>query len=577
MATPENSSEVWKFGEEEIEVIFRKSTPTEEATKRFAALWFPPPNPGVIVEDGIRCERDVPVKMRDGVPILIDIYRPEGGTNLPAIVAWGPYGKQGGYAPGGTIIPKGKYPLGVPENTFSKMARFEGPDPTYWCRYGYAVINVDSRGSGYSEGNVMFWGTREALDAYDLIEWVAAREWCNGRVTMQGTSWLAMTQWFTAALQPPHLACIAPWEGASDIYREFVVRGGILEVPLTEFVANLVAGNRYQEDIVAMARKYPLINGYWEDKIAKFENIKIPAYILAGYFNPFHPRGTFEGFERIPNPNKWLRVNNTFEWIEQYDPNGMEDLRRFFDRYLKGIHNGWEYTPRVRVTVLDPGRVDITNRPEDDWPLPRTQYQKFYLDAATKTLSPTPVERESSLRYDASEGNAIFTIKFNKETELTGHAKLRLWVEAVGSKDIDLFVRIGKLDEQGNDLHPLVFGCTDPGFPGYLRVSHRELDKVRSTPQQPYHTHRREQPLKPKEIVPVEIEIWPMGMLWHPGQQLRVYIGGHDMMAPAAQKALSPPGVPPVWGFETRNKGTHVIHTGGKYDSHILVPVIPPK
>jgi predicted acyl esterase len=279
----QQSTKTWKFGDEEIEVIFRKATPPEGIEKLVPVLWFPRLQPGESVDNGIRCERDVPVKMRDGTTVYIDIYRPEGGTNLPAIVAWSPYGKRGGYAPGGTIIPVGKH--GIPPNVTSPMAKFEAPDPAYWCHYGYAVINVDPRGVGYSEGDVVFMGTQEGQDAYDLIEWVASRDWCNKRVTMQGNSWLGMIQWFAAAERPPHLTCIAPWEGCSDMYRDFCVRGGILESGISDFVANLICGPRGQEDIVAMARKYPLMNGYWEDKIAKVENIEIPTYVLAGYTN----------------------------------------------------------------------------------------------------------------------------------------------------------------------------------------------------------------------------------------------------------------------------------------------------
>jgi predicted acyl esterase len=198
------------------------------------------------------------------------------------------------------------------------------------------------------------------------------------------------------------------------------------------------------------------------------------------------------------------------------------------------------------------------------------------LDAATKTLSTKPVGKESSIHYDARDGEVVFTMKFEKDTELAGHAKLYLYVEATGSNDMDLFVRIGKLDEQGNRLDHLALGFPEPGFPGFLRVSHRQLDKERSTPQQPYHTHRREQRLKPKEIVPVEIEIWPIGMIWHAGQQLRIRVSGHDLM-PGSNMAHKATGVDVPWFFETRNKGNHIIHTGGKYDSHILVPVIPPK
>ncbi len=93
------------------------------------------------------------------------------------------------------------------------MARFEGPDPAYWCKQGYAVVNADSRGAGHSEGNLVVWGEQDGRDGADVIEWIASQVWSNGKVGMFGNSGLAMCQWWIAAEQPPGLACIAPWEG----------------------------------------------------------------------------------------------------------------------------------------------------------------------------------------------------------------------------------------------------------------------------------------------------------------------------------------------------------------------------
>lgn len=315
-----------------------------------------------------------------------------------------------------------------------------------------------------------------------------------------------------------------------------------------------------------MIRKYPLMNGYWEDKAARVEKIKIPAYVVASWTNLLHSRGTLDGFRRLSSNDKWLRVHNTHEWGDYYTPENVEYLRRFFDRYLKGIQNGWESTPRIHLSVLDPGGVDQVNRPEKEFPLARTQYQKLFLDASTGTLSPNPVKQKSLNLYkaDDSKGQAAFTIQFDKDTELTGYMKLRLWVEADGAGDMDLFVVVQKLDQQGKLLPTLVLDEPCPGAPGQLRVSHRELDEARSTPYEPFHTHRREQLLRPKEIVPVDIGIWATSMLWRAGQQLRVIVAGHEL-APFRVES----------GVLLRNRGEHIIHTGGKFDSHLLVPIIP--
>jgi predicted acyl esterase len=556
--TNEELREVRNFQNGQIEVIFRKATPIDPR--------YPGFNPGVQVEDGILIEQDVAVPMRDGTIIYTDIYRPEGATNLPAIVAWSPYGKRVRQEMTGSMVPEG---------TNSPMAKAEGPDPAYWCHYGYAVINPDARGSWKSEGNLFVHGVAEAQDCSDLIEWVATRDWSNGKVGMSGNSWLAAIQWWTGSVRPPHLAAIAPWEGLSDCYRDYMIPGGIPEPGFMSLILGMtILGERLIEDIPAMIHKYPLMNAYWEDKVAPVENIEIPAYVVASWTNFLHTHGTIDAYRRLSSPNKWLRVHNTMEWPDFYTPENLEDLRRFFDRYLKGIRNGWELTPRVRLSILDPGGIDQVNRPEKEFPLARTQYQKLFLDAATGTLSPDAVKKESETRYKADDGKgqATFTIKFSEDTELTGYMKLRLWVEADGADDMDLFVSVGKLDAQGN-LIPIhvVDMIIPPVAQGILRVSHRELDEARSTPSEPYHPHRREQLLKPKEIVPVEVGLWPTGVLWHAGQQLCVFVKGYGsswMMDGLARGAK-------VIHHEVRNRGDHIIHTGGKYDSHLLVPMIP--
>lgn len=316
-----------------------------------------------------------------------------------------------------------------------------------------------------------------------------------------------------------------------------------------------------------MIHKYPLMNEYWQDKISRLDRIKVPAYITAN-FKHWHALGSLQGFRQIPVRDKWLRVINNFEWPDYYSLPQMEDLRRFFDHYLKGIDNEWMTTPRVRLVVLDPGSEDQINRPENEWPLARTQYEKLYLDVSSGSLAPRPVSHESQTQYSCDSGQANFVIRFDRETELTGYFKLRLWVEATDTDDLDLFIYVQKLNHKGEFLPSLVLGHPHPGAQGWLRVSHRELDPVRSTPSEPYLTHRRLQPLRSKEIVPVEIGVWPTSMVWHPGQQLRVVVSSHFINTRG-----------PEWWekfrYESLSRGTCIIHTGGKYDSHLLVPRIP--
>jgi len=569
-----------RFGDEEIRVIYRKSRAAgaEDTKDR-----FPPLFPSVAVENGIRLERDVSVPMRDGVTIYVDVYRPDGVTDLPSIIGWTPYGKRNH-----VISPQ--WQTLVRDGVVSPMAKFECPDPAYWCPRGYAIINPDPRGVGFSEGDFVCFGTQEGRDGFDLIEWTAAREWSSGKVGMMGNSWAAMSQWYIAAEKPPHLTCIAPWEGTSDIYREFMCWGGIPEVGFNGFLGdNLAIGPGYAEDFVNMARRYPLMNAYWDDKVPRFENIEIPVYATAGWCH-FHLRGATEAFQSIASREKWLRCHRDFEWIDDFYPENLADIQLYFDHYLKGMPNSWPLTPRVRIDVMDAGEIDFQHwRPESEFPLARTRYEKLFLDAKTGRLTRTPVANESSVSYDAEVNHEVppvsydamtrhmanFTMTFDEDTELTGYLKLKLWVEAEGADDMDLFTTVQKLDEEGNHMSIRYqagdsVSYTHPGLPGKLRVSLRELDEKRSKEYKPFRNYRHPQPLKPNEIVPVDVEIWPTSIFWHPGQQIRVVVSGYYFREKDWWEAA-------LFTWETINRGRHIIHTGGMYDSHLLVPVIPPK
>lgn len=144
--------------------------------------------------------------------------------------------------------------MGIPKSNLSGFEKFEGPDPAEWTTRGYAVVNVDSRGSWDSEGYLWFvkafymtpntntvhsWaGDQEGRDGYDAIEWIARQPWCNGSVCLVGNSWLGRSQWYIAAQRPPSLKCIAPLEASSDLYREIHVRGGIACEPFLEWMMN---------------------------------------------------------------------------------------------------------------------------------------------------------------------------------------------------------------------------------------------------------------------------------------------------------------------------------------------------
>ena len=355
------------FGGEEFEVLFAKGNPGKtreelEEIKRKAAEsggasdaemvatmgYCAPYNPHTYLTElqDVICERDQACTLRDGTVIYADIYRPITTEKIPVICVFAPFGKNPSEGMDSWQL------MGVPPKTVSQYAKFEAPDPGYWCRQGYAVANVDPRGVGNSQGDVYLWGSQDAEDGYDFIEWVTAQDWCNGKATMIGNSGVCMAHWRIAATRPPHLACIAAWEGQGDLYRESYFCGGIPNPDYETHIIDALAVNNYIEDTPEMMKKYPLMNSYYKDKIVDWNKIRIPAYVTAGWVH-HHLRGAFEGFRRIRSPKKWMRAHRDFEWPDSYKPENLEDVKRFFDRYCKGIHNGWEMTPRVRIDVMD--------------------------------------------------------------------------------------------------------------------------------------------------------------------------------------------------------------------------------
>ena len=532
----------------------------------------PPPAHCWIRESGLLIERNARVVLRDGVSLFVDIYRADGsagGQGLAAIVCWGPYGK---HRTGRRYAPES----GVDPGWVSQYAGFEAVDPRYWCPLGYAVVYPDPRGTWWSEGNMRHGGIVESLDCYDLIEWAGTRDWCNGKVGLSGVSYLAAIQYQVAPLRPPHLAAINPWEAFSDWYREFAYHGGIRETEFLPYASNSINWSLNRtEDTNANVLAHPLYDAYWESKESRLEDIEVPAFVVASWSDQgFHTRGTLECFRRIGSKQKWLVAHGQKKWGHFYNPDNVRALRTFFDHFLRGTDGAVLRWPKVRLEVRERAYVQAS-REEEAWPLVRQVLVPLFLDTASGGLSTSPVAVEGACSYlstDPGQG-ACFDYVMPDDTEITGYMKLRLWVSAETHDDMDLFVAIQKVDRNGEvvGFHYYASFDTGPVALGWLRASHRELDPVRSSPAQPVHLHRRELPLDPGEVVALEIEIWPSSTLFRQGERLRVVVKGSDIY-PYPQRA---PGLPLALHAETRNQGVHSIHAGGRFDSHLLVPVIP--
>jgi len=345
-------------------------------------------------------------------------------------------------------------------------------------------------------------------------------------------------------------------------------------------------GSGLREDLQAEAVAYPLMNKQiWQDKIPDFKKIDIPCYLVGSYSNSLHSAGIFRAWRLIDSQAKWLRVHNSMEWPDYYNDANKEDLRSFFDFYLRGVANTWQSTPRVRYAVHDFDGNDRVNQISSVFPPTGVIYKKYYLDGSPlRRLSPDPLAAEIAVQYDTQiyPQFASFNMKFTEETVIVGYPKAHLWVEVKNANDMDLFVVLQKLDARGNHLSQFVVpnqgsimqDLTEQGASivrykgphGRLRASVRRLDEELSTDEIPVHSYDTIEPLQPAQIVQLDIDLLPMGVVYYPGEQLRLLVS-----------ARNEPGglMPGVAAYVPANQGQHIIHTGGSHPSYLQLPVKP--
>lgn len=532
-------------------------------------------------------DRDVALTMRDGVTVYADVYRPQTADPVPAIVNLSPYGK--GDTGFWHLGNKAMFPnrFGIKKGRLSGLQVWEGCDPAFWCAHGYAVVQVDARGAFNSEGDINYLSSAEARDGHDIIEEIARLPWSSGKVGMAGNSWLTMIQWRTAAEQPPHLAAIAPWEGLTDLYREVLCRGGVPRTAFPAFVRDKMYGKGSVEDPIAMLVDHPLYDEYWQDKQPDVARITAPAYVVASYSNPIHVGGTLRNWAQLTG-DTWLRIHNSHEWPDFYDPANERELLRFFDRYLKDQDNGWESTPRVRISVLDPGHQDTVNRAEDSFPPSRVQPVELYLHADGTSMDTTLRDSSSTTSYEirAEEPHVDFTYRFQDDVEVIGSPVLTVFVSVEGASDGDLHVTLQKLDAKGRQVWHQAVTLGIPlarhvmpiahkrgveqvglafysGAHGVLRLSRRGLEDE-TVPGFPQLSLREERPLEAGEVVEAQVPLWPTAMRWHAGEYVRVRVSG---------RRLQPSVLPGLVEEPLQPGQRHLLHTDGDFPSRLLLPV----
>jgi len=575
------------------------------------------------VRDGMRITWHQPIAMDDGLVLRADVYRPIEDGRCPVILTYGIYAKGLAYQDG--------YPLqwekmvaDYPEilvGSTNKYQNWETTDPERWVPHGYAVVRVDSRGAGWSPGFMDPASPKEIDDLYQCIEWAGTRPWSNGKVGMLGISYYAGNQWRVAGRHPPHLAAIIPWEGQNDRYRDSGYHGGILcqfqERWAKHQVANIQYGRgerakknpntgesvagpvtlsdeelaKHRVDAFEELKKHPLDDEWHRSRSADLSLVRTPLLTCANWGGQgIHPRGNFNGYTETPEDTpKWLEAHGDSHWSMFSTDYGLDLQKRFFDHFLKGLQNGWDKQPRVQLNIRHPGERFVL-RHENEWPLARTRWTKFYLDPANEALSAKPVAQAGVIEYEALGNSVTFWMPpLEKETEITGPMAAKLFVSS-STRDADLFLIVRVFDPAGKEL--TFMGSTDPNTPianGWLRASHRRLDPRMSKPYRPWHPHDRIEPLTPGEVYECNVEIVTSCIVVPAGWRVALTICGKDY---EYEGELSEFGKKFHYGTRGTGGMTHndpddrpaevfggrvTLHAGGGRESYLLLPIIPPR
>ncbi len=572
---------------------------------------------------GILKMTDVKIPLRDGSFVYADVFRPAGDERHPAVMHMSFYGKSFYHeciCCQADALEKeameDRYFSGNPDGLHSE--NHESVDTSEWVPNGYVVIRIDARGVCNSPGLQAPLSRQEAEDYYDAIEWAAVQSWCNGNVGLWGMSYVAMTQHNVASLQPPHLKAMIALGTDSDPYNEYLRVGGLWSEAWWTWWWKIWSGKnhcgeRRETDWMARLRASPFNDpALYNPHSTSFMKPEIGRVTAAVWIvGPqtgavIHQVGSSETFIRSTGAK-----GKKFDFIDAWFPHcyrsdTVAEHIRFFDYWLKDLANGVMDDAPVRIQVRT-GNAAYYELHENEWPIARTHYTRFYLDASPSDwhgdkqrqdllrISHTPPVVETSRSYDAdldlgqpipfpkghvggtprwSTGVSFVSDPLSEDMVLVGYMKVVVWVSSTSS-DMDVHASLRVIDGDDREIRyeavvlPIDPEHVSPVGYGALKVSHRKLDDARATEYWPMHTHTEGDyaPLGKDEVVAIEVGLQPSSALVRKGSRLRLDI-----------QPTAPAGVPSRAYDETYHVGaTNTIYTGPDRPSYLQLPVIPMK
>lgn len=536
---------------------------------------------------GIVVERDVMIATSQGPRLAANIFSPSTGGPWPVIMCCTTYGKDlhpldytlAGRGPANRSIG-----LDMGNMRVSDSTPFEAADPGYWVPHGFVVIHVDALGSGKSEGEAALGLGDAVVNAFcDAITWAADQKWSNGKVGLNGVSYLAAVQWRIAECQPRGLAAIVPWEGFSDVLSDVVCHGGI---PETAFFPWWMSGEKSaspaddggpfflceKPDVEPgpLATFVGLPLGITPNRSefpvpeVDFAAIEVPLLTCASWSaQGLHSRGAMNGYVRSASRQKHLYTHGRHEWTVSNSQDALDYQRLFYEKYLLDRQVD---VPAVRLEVrrtLEENEVRL----EASFPPENCVPTSWYLDALNGTFSSELINKDATATYlsESSSERLLFRRVFDEDTEISGPMALRCFMSIETGCDLDLFVGIRKYDKQNQEVefwnrlsrHDIVTH-------GWLRASRRPDPADVTDSLVPHADFENEKSVIPGEVIELNVEILPSSTFFEAGSSLVLELRGRDITE-----------LPNFQHHRVFNCGTHTLYTGSRYPSRLLVPLIP--
>lgn len=542
-------------------------------------------------------ERDVKIPMRDETLLNADVFRPNTEEKCPAILGYFPYNLDMQSAP--IHVDSFSSVVFKHPNQEKANASIEAGDPNFYARRGYVHVLVNIRGTGKSEGKYTFIGPQELQDGYDVIEWIAAQPWCDGQVAMFGVSYFAWIQQYVASTNPPHLKCLfGPW-ASTDLYRDGVYHGGILNYKfwrswsLTELSKPVMEGycrtywepQEYQERIQQLLHEEdilvvpelvdvlknpdrgsnsllvdfllnPLDGPFWEQRRVEYEKVNIPAYIGGcwGHIG-LHLPGAFRSWENLNVPKKMIIGPPAY--LDRPLFQLQYESLRWFDYWMKGIANGIMEEAPIKLWVNGMNEF----KDAKDWPLPETKWTPFYLHENGLLFEHEYRVNEGYTSFEDSPWGrgfiSFYTPTIVERTEVIGPISLTLYA-SVTQADVLLFTSLWEVDPEGKEK--LLTR-------GWLKGSHRELDSDQSKPWQPVHRHIKEEKCVPGKIYEFNVEMVPTAVILRAGYKLKLKISCTDDPPKHSMEGIG------VGHIRSQKANRITVYHNEDYPSELLLPI----